>query len=335
MLAAYLFGSRDLRFVERDPLALGPDDARVEVASTGICGTDLHVYGGMVLGGPASGPRAFGHEFSGRVAELGANVTGFHLGERVTAIPNTPCGKCSFCRTGRAPVCQNRVTLKGGSWAPSLVVPAQNLYHLPDDVSFELGALTEPLACAVRAVDHGGIRAGSRVCVIGAGPIGLFALMVARASGAQTTIMSEPRPYRRDLAKQLGADHVIDPKAVDLVSAVNELTDGWGADVVFEAVGHPATIEQAIAVAAPGATVVVIGVADADARASFPAQVFYHKEITLKGTRGPTFAVERAIRLLGKLDFAPVITHTFPLVQANEAIQLGLTGDTGKILLQP
>ena len=159
--------------------------------------------------------------------------------------------------------------------------------------------------------------------------------MIAKAGGAQTTIVSEPRPYRRDLASRVGADHVVDPKADDLTTAVRDLTDGFGADVVFEAVGHPATIEQAIAVAAPGATIVIIGVANATARADFPAQVFYDKEITLKGTRGPTFAVERALRWLGTLDFEPVITHSYPVLKANEAIQLGLTGDTGKILLMP
>ncbi len=335
MQCAYLYAPRDLRFVEREPLPLGPDDVRIAVAASGICGTDLHVYSGFVLGAPPKGPVAFGHEFSGRIVELGSAVKGFELGERVTALPNTPCGKCALCRSGRAPVCRQRVGLKSGSWAPSLVAPAQNVFRLPDNVSDRLGALTEPLACAVRSVDHAGIRVGDRVCVIGAGPIGLCTAMIARAAGAQTTMVSEPRAYRRDLAKQVGVDHVIDPKSVDLTGAVRDLTDGFGADVVFEAVGHPATIEQAIAVAAPGATIVVIGVANADARADFPAQVFYDKEITLKGTRGPTFAVERALRWLGTLDFEPVLTHSFPVLQANEAIQLGLTGDTGKILLMP
>jgi 2-desacetyl-2-hydroxyethyl bacteriochlorophyllide A dehydrogenase len=335
MQCAYLFAPRDLRFIEREPLPLGPDDVRIEVAASGICGTDLHVYSGFVLGAPPKGPVPFGHEFSGRIAELGSAVMGFEIGERVTALPNTPCGKCVLCRSGRAPVCRQRVGLKSGSWAPSLVAPAQNVFSLPDNVSDRLGALTEPLACAVRAVDHAEIRVGDRVCVIGAGPIGLGTAMIAQAAGAQTIIVSEPRAYRRELAKKVGADHTIDPTATDLTQAARELTDGLGADVVFEAVGHPKTIEQAIAVAAPGATIVVIGVANADARADFPAQVFYDKEITLKGTRGPTFAVERTLRWLSKLDFEPVLTHTFPIHQANDAIQLGLTGDTGKILLVP
>jgi 2-desacetyl-2-hydroxyethyl bacteriochlorophyllide A dehydrogenase len=335
MQCAYLFGPRDLRFVEREPDALRPDEVRVEVACSGICGTDLHIYGGMVFGAAVSEPRPFDHEFAGRVVDVGSAVSTSSVGERVTAIPNTPCGKCSLCRSGRAPVCQNRVTLRGGAWARSIVVPAQNIFPLPDSVSDRLGALTEPLSCGVRAVDRSGLRSGDRVCVIGAGPIGLFAAVVAKASGASTVIVSEPRAYRRNLARRLGIDQVVDPSENDVAEAVRDLTDGLGADVVFEAVGFPRTIEQAISVAAPGATLVVVGVTDATARASFNPQEMFFKELTIRGTKGPTFAVERAIRWLATLDLAPVITHTFPLSAASEAIELGLTGNAGKILLEP
>jgi 2-desacetyl-2-hydroxyethyl bacteriochlorophyllide A dehydrogenase len=335
MQAVYLFGPKDLRLVEREPLALGPDDVRVAVASSGICGTDLHVYSGMVFGGPVSEPRPFGHEFAGRVTEVGSAVTTVRVGERVTAIPNTPCGKCSLCRSGRAPVCPQRVTLRSGAWAPSVVVPAQNVFSLPDAVSDRLGSLTEPLACAVRAIDRSELRSGDRVCILGGGPIGLLVLAVARASGARTVLVSEPRPYRRALAERLGADVVVDPTTEDLGAAVRDHTDGLGADVVFEAVGHPRTIEAAIAVAAPGATVVVVGVADAAAQASLTPQDLFFRELTIRGTKGPTFAVERAIRWLSRLDLSPLLTHEFPLTEVDAAMRLGLSGDAGKILLHP
>lgn len=335
MQCAYLFGPGDLRLIEREPVALRPEDVRVAVGSAGICGTDLHVYGGMVFGRAATEPISFGHEFAGRVVEIGSAVTSVAVGDRVTAIPNTPCGKCGLCRSGRAHVCQNRVTLRSGAWAPSLALPEQNVFHLPGEVSDRIGALTEPLACAVRAVDRSDLRSGDRVCVIGAGPIGLFVLAVARASGARTVIVSEPRRYRQDLARQMGADVVLDPHETDLATAVRDLTDGVGADVVYEAVGHPATIAQAVGCAAPGATLVIVGVTDAAAQVAIPGQEIFHRELTLRGTRGPTFAVERAIRWLSRIDFTPVVTHTFPLARVNEAIQLGLSGDAGKIMLEP
>lgn len=335
MQAAYLFGPRDLRFVETRPALLGADDVRVEVAQTGICGTDIHVYQGMTLGPASSEPRPFGHELSGRVVEVGGAVQGFRVGDRVTAVPNTPCARCSLCRSGRASVCQNRVGLRGGSWAASIVVPAQNLFHLPDDVSDELGAATEPMACAVRAVDRAGITPGDRVCVVGAGPIGLFVAAVAKASGASRVIVSEPKAYRRELAKRVGADYVVDPAEVDAAEAVRDLTDGLGAEVVVEAVGAPKTIEQAATFTAPGATLLVVGVPDAASRVSLPGQDFYAKEITIRGTRGPTHMVERAIRLLATLDVAPVITHTFPLARAVDGIALSVAGNAGKVMLTP
>ncbi len=335
MQCVYLFGTGDLRLVEREPEALGPNDVRIAVAASGICGTDLHVYSGMVFGAPVTGPRPFGHEFAGRVVEVGPNVTTVEVGQRVTAVPATPCGGCSFCRSGRGSACPSRVGFRSGAWAPSMIAPAQNVFHLPDAVSDRLGALTEPFACALRAFDRSELRSGDRVCIIGGGPIGLLTLAVARASGAETIVVSEPRPYRRELARRLGADLVVDPNAVDLVAAVRDVMDGFGANVVFEAVGHPKTIEQAVAVAAPGATVVVIGVADAPAQATFPAQDLFFKEITLRGTKGPTFAVERAIRWLARLDLEPIITHTYPLAEVNAAMQVGLSGNAGKILLVP
>lgn len=335
MQCAYLYGPRDLRLVEREPLALRPEDVRVEVACSGICGTDLHVYAGMSFGAASDEPRPFGHEFAGRVVEVGSEVTTVAVGDRVTAIPNTPCGKCSFCRSGRGYACQHRGGLRSGSWAPTVVIREQNVFRLPDSVADRLGALTEPLACAVRAVDRSELRSGDRVCVVGGGPIGLFVAAVAKASGASTVIVSEPRPYRRELARALGADAVVDPTREDLGARVRDLTDGLGADIVFEAVGHPKTIESAIAVAGPGATVVVVGVTDASARLGIPGQDLFHRELTIRGTRGPTFAVERAIRWLATLDFAPLITHSFPLARVQEAIDLGLSGDAGKIMLVP
>lgn len=335
MECVYLFGPRDLRFVEREPLALHPGDVRIEVACSGICGTDLHVYAGMVFGRAATEPIEVGHEFAGRVVEIGGAVTTLRVGDRVTAIPSMPCGTCSLCRSGRGYACQNRGGLRSGSWAPSVVIAARNVFRLPDDVSDRVGALTEPLACAVRAVDRAGIQSGDRVAVIGGGPIGLFVAAIAKASGASTVVVSEPRRYRRELARVLGVDRVIDPTSEDLLATVCDATDGLGAEIVLEAVGHPGTIEQAIAVAAPGATVVVVGVTDAAAQIAFPGQHLFHRELTIRGTRGPTYAVERAIRWLASLDLDPIITHDFPLARVQDAIDLGLSGDAGKILLVP
>lgn len=335
MLAAYLYGPRDLRLVEREPLELRPEDIRVEVIYSGICGTELHLYGGMVFGTPATEPAALGHEFSGRVVEVGQAVTTLRVGDRVTAIPGGPCYQCELCRIGRPSMCPHRVSIRSGAWAPTLVLPARIAWRIPDDVSDRAGALTEPLACAVRAVDRSEMRNGDRVVVVGGGPIGLLIVAIAKASGAHTVVLSEPRAFRRQLGLRLGADLAVDPAADDLAAVVAEATRGFGADVVFEAVGHPRTVEQAIALAAPGGTVLIAGVADRDDAASFKPQELFFKELTIRGTKGVTWGVDRALRWLGRLDLEPLVTHTLPLAQAREAVELALHGDSGKVVLQP
>jgi 2-desacetyl-2-hydroxyethyl bacteriochlorophyllide A dehydrogenase len=335
MLAAYLYGPRDLRLIEQAPDHLEPDEVRIEVACSGICGTELHLYGGMIFGAPASRPQALGHEYAGRVIEVGSRVRGLAIGDRVTSIPGGPCHRCRLCRLGRLSMCPHRVTGRRGAWAPELVVPAEIVWQLPANVSDRLGALTEPLACAVRAVERAGLHNGDRVCIIGAGPIGLLIQVVAQASGAQTTIVSEPSAFRRGLAEQLGASRLVDPLAEEVVGVVHTLTDGLGADVVFEAVGHPATVEQAIAAAAPGGTVVIAGVADRDARATINPQEIFFKELTLRGTKGVVHGVDRALRWLQTLDLEPLITHTYPLTQAPVAVETALAGAAGKVLLIP
>lgn len=335
MQAAYLFGPRDLRIIEDEPDTLGPDEVRIDVALSGICGTDLHRYAGLVFGAPDTGPVPLGHEYSGRVTEVGAQVRTFNVGDRVTSIPGGPCYRCLLCRTGRPSLCPNRVSGRRGSWAPSLIVPAGICWQIPDDVPDDLATLTEPLACAIRAVDRAELHTADRVCIIGAGPIGLLILAVARASGARTIVVTDPSEYRRDLATKLGADLVLDPTTTDLVAAIHERTDGLGAEVVFEAVGLPVTMEQAIAVAAPGGMVLIAGVADRDARATFSPQELFFKELTIRGTKGVTYGIDRALRWLSQLDLAPLITHTFPLPHVQEAVDLALSGRAGKVLLRP
>jgi 2-desacetyl-2-hydroxyethyl bacteriochlorophyllide A dehydrogenase len=209
------------------------------------------------------------------------------------------------------------------------------IWPLPDDVPDHLAAMTEPLGCAVRAVERARIRSADRVCVIGAGPIGLMIMKVAQATGARTVIVSEPSAYRREMARRLGADVVVDPRSENLAETVRGLTDGLGADVVFEAVGLPPTIEQAFAIAAPGGTVAIVGVTDLTAQATFLPQEVFWKELTIIGSREYTHGTDRALRWLSRLDLDPLITHQFPLSDVHAAIDLAIRGQAGKVLLKP
>jgi 2-desacetyl-2-hydroxyethyl bacteriochlorophyllide A dehydrogenase len=335
MQSVYLYGPRDLRLIDQAPDWLGPAEVRVAVTASGICGTELHLYAGMVYGTPATEAIALGHEYVGQVVEVGPEVTTVRPGQRVTSIPGGPCYRCLLCRTGRPSMCPNRVTGRRGSWSPSTVIPAELCWVVPDAVTDELATLTEPLACAIRAVDRAELRGADRVCVIGAGPIGLLIAKVAQWGGARVTIVAETSAYRRDLARRLGLEVVVNPVVEDLQAIVHQATDGLGADVVFEAVGHPETVEQAMALAAPGGTIVIAGVADRDARAAFRPQEVFFKELTIRGTKGVTHGVDRALRWLARPDLAPLITHTFTLSQVQTAVDLALAGQAGKVLLRP
>ena len=335
MKAAYHHGIRDLRVDEVNPEPVGADEVRIAVAYGAVCGSDLHVYAhGRNVVDSRHGPLPAGHEFSGRVIETGSAVMAYRPGDRVTAIPGGPCNRCTLCRTGKQSMCRDRVSGRTGAWAESIVVPSEIVYRLPDDVSDRAGSITEPLACAIRAVDRSGLRTADRICVVGGGPLGLLILMMAKATGARTAVVSDPSPYRRALAERLGADLTVDPRSANLKEVLSELTEGYGPEVVFEVVGLQATIEQAIDLAAPGGTVVIAGVADQDALVQVsPAGVFY-RELTIRGTKGITHGMDRALRWLGAMDVEPLLTHTFPLARAADAVELSLTGGCGKVLIQ-
>jgi L-iditol 2-dehydrogenase len=253
----------------------------------------------------------------------------------VALIPGAACRTCPQCRNGRPSVCSRRLGARGGMWSSFVVAASAVVYHLPDDVSDQTGALAEPLGCAVRAIDRANLRSGDRVCILGGGPIGLMLLALARASGASVVVVSEPRPFRRALARQLGADRAVDPTSENLVEAVREVSDGLGADVVFEAVGSPRTLEQALTVVASGGTIMLVGVADRPERASISPEELFAREITIRASKETADTGQRVINWLGRLDLAPLITHVLPLESVEEALRVAGHGDSGKVLLQP
>ena len=242
----------------------------MEVAACGLCGSDLHEY----LHGPIYIPKqphpltgvmppvTLGHEFSGRVVDVGARVSGVRTGDRVAVNPCLVCGECRWCRSGRPNHCAKLATIglsRDGALAPLVAVPAYGCHVLPADVDDEQGAVVEPLAVAVHACRRARLCEGEHVAVIGAGPIGLLVLQVARARGAGSVTMVEPREERRRLAHELGADAVIDPATGDPARTIADFTDGARADVVFECVGSPAAFASAFRAAGKGGRVVLVG----------------------------------------------------------------------------
>ena len=226
----------------------GPGEMLIRVASTGICGSELHAYHGQhPLRIP---PVVLGHELSGRIAQIGPGVTGFDLGSRVTVLPQMTCGRCFYCRHGQPNLCDQRIMLGTrqwqGSFAEYLLAPESLVFTLPDGVSDNVGTLVEPLAVGIHAVRRAGVALGESVLVLGSGAIGLATIIAARAAGASRVIATDIQDYNLTKAQEVGATHTANARSEDVVGLARSLTGGLGVDRALVAVHGSAVLDQAI-----------------------------------------------------------------------------------------
>ena len=317
-LSAVWHGTGDLR-LEKMPLPpLGLQDVFVDIVSCGVCATDLHLLDGSInLYRP---PKVLGHEIAGVVRAVGPGVRHVSPGDAVALDTSVPCSTCFHCRESRPFMCQNRTAVAAG-FSEYNVVPASVVYPLPSGVPVEMGALAEPLSCAMHAVERGGIRPADSVAVIGAGALGLLVLIVARLCGATRTLVSDPDAARRALALHFGATRVVDPTTEDLVAIAREETDGRGVDCAFEAVGVQATIEQALSLPRQGGTLVQVSVPSTSVRAVLAPYELFARELTIRGSYIRTTEFRRAVELLGSLDLSPLVTRRFRLREVHQALE--------------
>lgn len=337
MRAAFLHGPLDVRLAQTaDVQVERPDEVVIVVAYTGICGSELHVIEGYQLAKNSGGapiPSSLGHEYSGVVTAVGAGVDSIQIGQRVTVAPRGPCHQCDLCRNGGTALCR-KTTQRGGSWADFIAVPQKLVHRLPDNIPLRIAAITEPLSAALRILDRSELRSGMNVCIIGAGPIGLFAAILAKQSGAANVIISDLRPSRRELACRMGIPVVVDPKVDDLYTVVMDHTGGRGVEVSIEAVGLEPALSQAIQMVAMGGTVVWGGVAPADVTVPIAPNDMFMREYTLRTSWGGIELFERTICLLSIVDWSPVVEEIFPLDQVAQAVEYARTAAAGKVLLQ-
>jgi (R,R)-butanediol dehydrogenase/meso-butanediol dehydrogenase/diacetyl reductase len=345
MLAARLHGNRDLR-VEHVPAPDAPRPGQIRVSPVwcGICGTDLHEYAHGPLYTPAESlPQVIGHEFSAEVTEVGDGVTGLRPGDRVAVLPHVFCGSCHYCVRGRQGLCAELrltgVTWPWGGLAEQAVVPAYQGVRLPDGVSFEQGAILEPLATVAHGVERSGLRPGGSVLITGGGPIGQLAVLVCAAAGAGSIIVSEPRPSRRGLAERLGVTAVLDPSTTDVAAEVLERTDGLGADCAIECSGSQPGLDACIASVRRAGTVAVIAI-HLGPRAVRP-EGWVWRDLTLAGVW--SFKHYDTPRILmqiaaGRLPVERIVTSRIDihdLVSAGIERLADAGGDQVKILVSP
>lgn len=322
---------------------IGPDDVLIAVETASVCGTDLHIYHWDEWAQRRiRPPYTPGHEFCGTVAAVGAMVQGVAVGDFVSAEMHVACGHCLQCRSGQAHVCQF-VKILGvdadGAFADYVRVPASNVWKLGwmqgAAIPREWGSLFDPFGNAVHTVLSGAI-AGQTVAVTGCGPIGLFAIAVAKACGASSVFAVEPNATRRALAVTMGADVAIDSGANDGVEQVKAATDGHGVDVLLEMSGHPAAIRQGFRLLRMGGRASLLGIPARAVELDLADAVIF-KGATVLGINGrkmyETWYQAEALLRSGKVDLGPVITHRLPLERFDEAMRLLESGEASKILL--
>ena len=342
MLAARLHGPRDLR-VERVPVPgpPGPGQALLRVKTTGVCGSDLHLYQDARIGTtPIEAPFVIGHEFSAVVeaAEPGA-LDGWHqplaIGTRVAVDPAQPCGHCELCDLGHPNLCVNLHFCgnypDAGSLCEWLHMPARSCYPLPDAIDDTLGALVEPLGVAIHAIDLARIRLGDTVAIVGAGPIGLLLVQLARLAGASVVFVSDPLGPRLALAERWGGRPVPCDRDDPAVAVVRD-TGGRGVDVAIEAAWADASIEQAAAMARLGGRLILVGI-PGDDRLAMRHSTARRKGLTVRLCRRMKHVHRRAMDLIlrGRVDLAGLVSHRFPLAQAAEAFRMNAAYEDGVV----
>jgi (R,R)-butanediol dehydrogenase/meso-butanediol dehydrogenase/diacetyl reductase/L-iditol 2-dehydrogenase len=310
---------------------VGDYDVKIKVAYCAICGSDPHVVGGIFGWTP---PFGIGHEASGVIVEVGKKVrTGLKVGDRVGGNFRHYCGSCYYCRNEQEQFCEN--AHEEPAMAEYLVWHESQPVKLPDDVSLKNGCLVEPISVGVRVMDKTGMRVGKKVAVSGGGPIGLINLQLIKMYGASRLTLIEPIAARRELAKTLGADFVLDPVNQNLEEECAKITEGRGYDVVIEVSGSTAAAEKAVKLVAKGGTLIYMAMYPNDYK--MPLNLYdycYRNELTITGTFVSPYVFPRTANILSRMNLSAFTDTVFDIDDAAKAFEAHLTGKHPKVLIR-
>jgi len=333
--------ARGLSFETAPIPSIGPTDVLVRVRTASICGTDLHIYGwDRWSQGRIKPPVTLGHEFCGTAERVGEDVTAVKAGDFVSAEMHVNCGHCHQCRLGEAHICQNLRIIgidQDGAFAEFVKIPSSNIWKLDPAIPEHYGAILDPLGNAVHTVLAGEI-AGRTVLVTGCGPIGLMSIAVAKACGSSTVFATETNERRRAMAKQMGADVVLNPAEVDSVARIKSETGGTGVDVLLEMSGNPSAIQQGFRALRAGGRASLLGIPTESVPLDLVNDVIF-KGATVQGIYGrrmyATWVQMTALLKAGRLNLDPLFGERTPLEKFENAFSLLQSGLPGKVLLYP
>ena len=330
---ALITSPRQIEFIQKELRPLEDHEILIKIKAAAICGSDLHLYKG--LHPSASLPAAVGHEASGEVVEIGKSVTKHQIGDRVTIEPVIACGKCDYCLRGDYHLCK-KISFqyrKGqGAFSTYFIVHENRAFHLPDNISYEEGALVEPMSVALHAVKKSGIRLGQTSAVFGAGAIGILVSMLSRQASGIGSFICDIHTYRLQKALDLGARYAINSREQDPVISIMEATNGLGVDKSFEAVGLELTLNQSLEVLKHGANATLIGIFE-KIENKIPIHLFVQREISLYGAQGYSWDFQDALKMLetGTMSLKPLITHCLPLAELEHGFEILLSPDNQSI----
>ena len=343
MKAMLLKEYKELEVTEMPEPEVGSRDVLVEVQACGICGSDIHGYDGS--SGRRIPPLIMGHEAAGIISEVGSDVEGFSIGDRVTFDSTVSCGHCKFCRAGNINLCDNRKVLgvscgeyrQHGAFAQYVAVPQNILYKIPEGLAFEHAAMIEAVSIAVHAANRAPVTLGDTAVVVGSGMIGLLVIQAIQLAGCSRVIAVDLDNDRLMLAKELGADVALNAKTDDVVTEIRNLTGGHGADIAIEVVGATPTIETAIEATRKGGAITLVG--NLAPKVEIPLQAIVTRELTLYGSCASNGEYPACIDLLerGDIKVDPLITAKATLDEGPAYFERLYNGEPGamKVILQP
>ncbi|MGQ9529841.1 MAG: zinc-binding dehydrogenase [Candidatus Bathycorpusculaceae bacterium] len=342
MKAAMLYGIKDLRVEEIPKPKIEAGEVLVKIKAATTCGTDLKIFHRGYVEKVIRLPTVFGHEWAGEVVEVGEGLEWPKKGMRVRAGNSAPCLHCAMCQRGKYNLCENMIWL-WGAYAEYIKVPARmvlvNMQEIPQHVSYEEAAVTEPLACVLHGVEEAKVKLGDTVAIIGAGPIGLLHLLTVKKLGAEKVIVIDLVDERLSFAEKLGADEAINAGKVDVVEKVREIINGYGADVVIEAIGLPTTWEQALKLVRKGGTVLEFGGCPPGTEIRVNTELLHYGEVKVMGAFHTTpLHFRKALNLIASktIDVKPLITRKMKLEEIKEAFEILSTSKSEiKIAINP
>ena len=329
MMANIYYGPRDLRF-ERVPVPqVNFGDILIKVKFSSVCASDVRVFKGEKKAEPGT---ILGHELAGEISAVGDGVKEFSVGDRVTVYPVVFCGSCFYCQIGHQNMCANRKTFGydyNGAFAEYVLVPSKlvrfgNVVKVPDELPLEEAALTEPLGCSINGVNVLNLKIGESLLIIGAGPMGLMLLTVAKCSGAGKIIVSEIHEGRRKLAKELGANIVVNPVEENLVDRVLAETDGLGVDAAILSIGSPKAAAEALKAVRKEGRLNFFAGFPVGSQLTIDPNIIHYKMLHVTASQNaPLTVFKKALRMMAerRINLKPLITDKFPLRDVTSAIE--------------